>query len=385
MVEYFMKVGIFTDSYLPYVSGVVKSIEFFRQEYQKQGHEVYIFAPHYAKCTKEPRIFRYASVPSLANPGYNLAIPFSVRVHPLLKNLHLDIIHVHSPFLLGRVGARYARKHRIPLVVTFHTLYEKYVHYFPWKQKTTRELTRRICRNFCNSCDLVISPTQIVADYLIDLGVNSPIETIPTGIELAPFREPNLHWLRNTYRLSPEKKILIFVGRLGQEKNIPFLFKILQKLLPVYPELCLVLVGDGPEKENFVQQIHQMGLEKQIILTGKLPWEKVVNCYQDSDIFVCSSLTETQGLVVVEAKAAGKPAVAVRSYGVGEMIADQEDGFLTELDENDFVQKIKLLLDNPQLYQQMSLKALQNSLKFSAEASTKKMLGCYQKLIKKSF
>ncbi len=380
-----MKIGIFTDSYLPYVSGVVKSIEFFRQEYQKQGHEVYIFAPYYAKCPKEPRIFRYISVPSLANPGYNLAIPFSMRVRPMIKNLNLDIIHVHSPFLLGRVGAKYARKYQIPLVVTFHTLYEEYVHYFPWKQKTTKELTRKICRNFCNSCDLVISPTEIVADYLVKLGVTTPIESIPTGINLTSFQKTNSHWLRSTYQIDPDKKILIFVGRLGQEKNIPFLFNILHKLLPAYPQLCLVVVGNGPEKETFVEQIKQMGLTKQIILTGKLPWEKVVDCYQDSDIFVCSSLTETQGLVVVEAKAAGLPTVAVRSYGVGEMIADQEDGFLTELDEDSFQQKIKLLLDDPQLYQQMSQKAQENSLKFSAEASAKKMLGCYQKLIKKSF
>lgn len=377
-----MKIGIFTDSYLPYTSGVVKSIEVFKEEYIKNGHEVYIFAPKYSKCSKEGRVFRFTSVPSLVHPGYNLAIPVSIKVSPLVKSLDLDIIHVHSPFLLGRVGAKYAKKLNIPLVVTFHTLYDQYVHYIPFAQKTTKEITRKICRNFCNGCDLVITPTKVVASYVAGLGVKTPIRAIPTGIEVDKFLNGNKKWLRQTYNIPLNQRILLFVGRLGQEKNIFFLLEAFEKIHQEFSEVCLVLVGEGPEEEHLKAKVHKLGLEDKVIFTGKLPWDNVVDCYHGMDIFAFPSVTETQGLVIGEAKAAGKPVVAIKAFGSREMVEDGVDGFLTELDQDAFCQKLLALVKDEELCQKMGQKAKEDVIKISSKECAKKMLCIYQELIK---
>ena len=178
------KIGIFTDSYRPYNSGVVRSIETFSTELTAQGHELYIFAPSYRDCENESRVFRFASIPAPTNPDFTLAVPISLKLKPTIKRLDLDLIHVHSPFVLGRVGARYARKLGIPLVFTFHTLYEQYVHYFPFGQNITRELTQKWCADFANNCDMVVAPTGVVGEYLqsIEIGRASCRERVWNGV-----------------------------------------------------------------------------------------------------------------------------------------------------------------------------------------------------------
>ncbi len=379
-----MKIGIFTDSYLPYTSGVVKSIEVFHQEFIALGHEVFIFAPNYPNCSKEAKVFRFVSLPAPTHPGYSLAIPFSIRMKPIIKNLGLDIIHVHSPFLLGRLGARYAKKLKIPLVVTFHTLYEQYAHYVPLSQEMTKDITRKICRDFCNGCDLVITPTNIVARHVKKLGVSSNIQCIPTGIEVNKILSGNALWLRQRYHIGLEKKILLFVGRLGQEKNISFLLETYQKIRQRHQDNCLVLVGEGPEEEKLKKQPRDLGIAEHIIFTGKLPWHEVVHCYCGADIFVFSSLTETQGLVIGEAKAAGTPVVAIKAFGVGEMVEDGVDGFLTRLDQDRFVEKVLLLLQNDQLRKKMGQSAKMNAQNISSQQCAQKMLSCYEALVQKT-
>ncbi len=376
-----MRIGIFTDSYLPYTSGVVKSIEVFNRELTDMGHDVYIFAPSYPKCTRENRVFRFASLPAPTNPDYSLAIPFSIRLRPVIRNLKLDIIHVHSPFLLGRLGAKYAKRLDIPLVFTFHTLYDQYVHYVPLGQEITKEITRRLCRDFCNGCDMVITPTGIIEKHLEQLGVNARVETIPTGIEVEKFNNGNPGWLRQKYGIDPEKKILLFVGRLGMEKNIYFLLDAFKEINNRNKDTCLVLVGGGPEEEKLKKQAKVHGLVESIVFTGKMPWQEVVNCYVGADIFVFSSVTETQGLVIGEAKAAGLPVVAVKAFGVSEMVENGTDGYLTELDQDVFVEKTMLLLDDQRLRENMSSKARENAWRISSRGSAQRLVDCYRSLL----
>lgn len=376
-----MRIGVFTDSYLPYTSGVVRSIEVFTRELTDLGHDVYIFAPNYPKCRSENKIFRFASLPAPTNPGYSLAIPFSIRLRPVIRRLDLDIIHVHSPFLLGRLGAKYARRMGIPLVFTFHTLYDQYVHYVPLGQEITKDITRRVCRDFCNGCELVIAPTEIVAEHLGRLGVKTRIASVPTGIEIDKFDGGEANWIREKYSIPPEKKILLFVGRLGVEKNINFLLDSFGSIYKRQQKSCLVLVGGGPEEEKLKKIVRRMGLDEAVIFTGKLPWREVVHCYSSADIFVFTSVTETQGLVIGEAKAAGRPVVAVRAYGVSEMVEDGIDGFLTELDTDQFMEKVLLLLSDDGLREKMSCRARENAGKISSRNCALKLMACYQSLL----
>lgn len=378
-----LKIGIFTDSYRPYTSGVVRSIETFTDELQAQGHEVFIFAPDYPNCSKENRVYRFSSIPAPTNHEYTLAVPFSFTLRSTLKKLNLDIIHVHSPFLLGRLGARYAKRLNIPLVFTFHTLYDQYVHYVPIGQNITKEITKKFCADFCNNCDAVIVPTKIVGQHLYNWGVKIQIQAIPTGIKTNEFKTDQKDWLYKKFNIDPSCKLLISVGRLGKEKNFSFLINSFKSILTSFPETRLVLVGDGPERDALVKMAKELGILDKLIFTGTLTKEDIVKAYNSAHIFVFASVTETQGIVIGEAKAAGLPVVAVKAFGISEMVEDGFDGFLVDLNINQFVDKVKLLLNNENIHYNLSKNAYHNAEIISSGNCTAKLINCYKEIILK--
>jgi len=376
-----LRIGIFTDSYLPYTSGVVRSIETFSEGLDNRGHEVFIFAPDYDNCRKENRVFRFSSIKSPTNREFSVALPFSFEFKPTIKKLDLDLIHVHSPFLLGRLGAKYARKLGIPLVFTFHTLYEQYVHYIPFAKWLTKELAQHISRSFSNNCDLVIVPTAVIGDYLREIGVTATTSVIPTGIKVEEFRQGDKEWLKDRFDLPGGERIMMFVGRLGQEKNINFLLESFWNINKEIPNTRLILVGSGPEEENLRDKSAEYGINQQVTFTGLIPPADVIHCYAGSDIFVFPSVTETQGIVIAEAKASGLPVVAVNAFGAAEMVENGADGFLTELDMDQFNEKILLLLKNPDLYEKMSRQATINAEELSTDRCTDKLVECYKQVL----
>jgi glycosyltransferase involved in cell wall biosynthesis len=376
-----LRIGVFTDSYLPYTSGVVRSIETFSEGLTNQGHEVFIFAPNYENCSKENMVFRFSSIKSPTNRDFSVALPFSFEFKPTIKKLNLDLIHVHSPFLLGRLGAKYARKLGIPLVFTFHTLYEQYVHYIPFARWLTKELAQHISRSFSNRCDMVIVPTGVIGEYLREIGVSAQLSVIPTGIKTKNFAEGDPNWLIEKFNLPGDEKVLMFVGRLGQEKNIDFLLESFWKINREIPKTRLVLVGSGPEEEELRGKAAEYGISDKVTFTGLIPPAEVIHCYAGSDMFVFPSVTETQGIVITEAKAAGLPIVAINAFGVSEMVENGEDGYLTELKQDQFNEKILILLQNQELYQEMSNRAKINAEKVSTEKCTEKLINCYEQVL----
>ncbi|MBO8138259.1 MAG: glycosyltransferase family 4 protein [Desulfotomaculum sp.] len=376
-----MRIGMFSDSYRPYTSGVVRSLETFKTELESMGHEIFIFAPNYPNCEREPNVYRFFSIPAPTNKNFTLALPFSIGLLSKIKKLKLDIIHVHSPFLMGRLGVRCARKLGLPLVFTYHTLYDKYVHYVPFSQNVTKELTQKFTIDFCNHCDMVIVPTNIIADRLRKSGVKVPLTAVPTGINVEEFRTADKDWLRKNYSIPGSKKIMLFVGRLGQEKNIDFLLESYIEIYKQRPDTVLVLVGSGPEEEKLKQKVKEFNLENQVIFTGTRPKEEVVKIYAGADLFVFASVTETQGLVIAEAKAAGLPVVAVDAFGVSEMVVNGEDGYLCPLDLNIFTNSVLKILNDDSLRQSMGHMALKNAEKLSSRNCANKLLRVYNKLI----
>jgi len=378
-----VKIGVFTDSYRPYTSGVVRSIELFSREFINRGHEVYIFGPDYPLLNppKEEGVFRFFSVPAPTIPEFSLPIPISLQFSPFIKKVGLDIIHVHSPFLLGSLGARAARRHKLPLVFTFHTLYDQYVHYIPLGENTSRQVVQNIARDFCNRCNMVIAPSQLVVNYLQRIGVEAPLTNIPTGIDLSEFNNLDHNWLRDNYGLSKTDKVLLFVGRLGKEKNVAFLLKAFEIVLNRHPQTILVLVGSGPQENNLRKMARQMGIDNRLIFTGVLPRSSIVHCYASADLFVFPSVTDTQGLVIGEAKATGLPVVAIRAFGPAENIVHGEDGLLTDPSLPSFTNAILELLDDQEMFGRMSKKALKNVKSISSAQCAENMLSVYRDLI----
>ncbi|MDI6709590.1 MAG: glycosyltransferase [Bacillota bacterium] len=384
-----MRIAVFTDSYRPYTSGVVRSIETCRHELEARGHQVFIFAPRYnwgrygEERAGEKRVFRFCAFPTPNKTGFSLAIPLSIHLRQDLRRLGVDLVHVHSPFLLGRLGARAARDLGLPLVFTHHTLYDQYVHYFPVARKLTRQVTQRLAVGFCNRCDVVLVPTRVIGDYIRELGVTSPIKDLPTGIRIEDFSGGDRKWLRQRFGIADDEKVLLFVGRMGLEKNVDFLLRAFQLVRASHPglPLRLVLVGGGPEMDNFQRLAATLGIAEHTLFAGPVAPEKMGDCYAGADLFVFASVTETQGLVIGEAKAAGLPAVAVRAFGVSEMVTDGEDGFLTPEDEAAFAEKVGRLVTEDELYRRFAAAARANAARLSAQALTDRLLGIYRALL----
>ncbi len=378
-----MNIGFFTDSYRPYTSGVVRSIELFSREFKTREHDVYIFGPDYplAHYPSEDRVFRFASIPAPTMPEFSIPLPFSAQIGATIRRINMEIIHVHSPFLLGRLGAYAARQYGLPLVFTFHTLYEQYVHYMPLAGGRTKYFVQSIGRDFCNRCNLVIAPSRLVEQYLRDIGVNVQIAVIPTGVDLEEFKNTDSRRLQTNYGLSEEEKILLFVGRLGKEKNISFLLESFYRLQQEIAGLRLVIVGGGPQEEDLRRLCARLGIKGRVIFAGVLPRAEIVHYYASADLFVFPSVTETQGLVIAEAKAAGLPAVAIRAFGASEMVRHGEDGLLTEHSLDSFNRSIVRLLQDRNLCAKMRQRALLNAAELSCSLSAERMLGHYEQLL----
>lgn len=378
-----MRIGFFSDSYRPYTSGVVRSIDLFTREFKERGHEVYIFAPDYPlnRYRKEESVFRFASLPAPTMPDFAIPIPLSVQLGATIRRVNLEIIHVHSPFLLGRLGAAAARQHGLPLVFTFHTLYEHYAHYLPVAQQAIKLMAQAVARDFCNRCDLVIAPSHPVESYLDEIGVNVSVTVIPTGNDLEELKEADPGWLRKNYRISPRARVLLFVGRLGKEKNVDLLLQAFYLTQQAIPELALVIAGSGPQLEHLRSVSVTLGLDRKIIFTGLLPRNRLIHCYAGADLFVFPSITETQGLVIGEAKSAGLPVVAINASGSAEMVAHGVDGLLTEKSPQEFAAAIVRLLQDRTLYEEMSRRAALSAAALSSGSSAEKMLDCYAELL----
>ncbi|HWQ74332.1 MAG TPA: glycosyltransferase family 4 protein [Syntrophomonas sp.] len=379
-----MRIGIFTDSYKPYTSGVVTSITTFREELTQMGHEVHIFAPSYPHYVdEEPNVYRFYSVPSPTNNDYTLAIPIYPGLGTLVKHLRLDIIHVHSPMIMGRVGLRYARKYNIPLVFTYHTRYDQYVHYVPVAQDLAKEVTLKYSSSFCNHCDHIIAPSEDICAVIQENEVRKPVTVIPTGIPLQRFEKGDAGWLRANFDIPPENKILLFVGRLTKEKNLPFLIETFRLVKDKLPRTALVLTAQGPLEDELKGLCRNLGLGAQdVIFTGAVPYEELVNVYHSADLFVFSSLTETQGLVLTEAMACGLPVVAVRASGVQDMVSDGMDGILTELDQEKMAAAVCRVLSDPELYRQLHGNALLKAEAMSAHSMALRLADVYKRLCK---
>lgn len=378
-----MKIGIFTDSFKPYTSGVVTSICTFREELERRGHDIYIFAPSYPGYNEnEDGVYRYYSVPSPTNPDYTLALPIFPGMNNLLKRLDLDIIHVHSPFTMGRVGLHYARRYDIPIVFTYHTLYDQYVHYVPVAQDLARDVTIKYSKHFCNQCDHIIVPSREVEVILGNYDIKTARSVIPTGVPIEKFNNGDNKWLRSHYDIPEQNRILLFVGRLTKEKNLDFLLNAFKNIHDEAPDTTLVLTAQGPLEGELKKQAQNLGfsLEQDVIFTGALPFDTLVNVYYSADLFVFSSVTETQGLVLIEAMAAGLPVVAVKAYGVRDMVDDGINGYLAPCDIEQFAAAVCRLLQDENTLRRFSRNALLKADSLSSHNMAKRLEEVYLQL-----
>lgn len=378
-----MRVGLFTNNYLPFRGGVTTAVETLRQGLEAQGHPAWVFAPASSAPHDDPAfVFRYPSVPAPTYPGFALPLPFSRRWSRAARELDLDIFHAQHPFLLGVTARRLARSQGRPLVFTYHTRYEKYAHYVPLPEPLVASLAVRLASRFAASADLVVAPSARIAESLADLGVRAPIAVIPTGVPLDLFRPGDRGEARRTLGLDEDAPLCLYVGRLDREKSVERVIDAFGSIALAVSGARLLLVGQGSHEAALKRLAAASPASEAIRFAGSVAREELPPYYQAADLFLFSSETETQGLVLAEAHACGLPAVAVRASGVDEVVRDGETGLLTKADVEELADAaIGLLLDAPRRgVMALAARALAAS-DFSAARQVEVMTGHYRRLL----
>lgn len=383
-----MRIALFSECYTPVLNGVVIAIQTLQETMRSFGHEVFVFAAGEPQPEDDDHIFRLPALPFPEHP-YRFARPFPKLPVDFLS-LHVDIIHCQHPFPVGQLGARLAKKHRLPMVYTVHSLYDTMLLFVKSRlvQQVGPPYMRRWMRSFCNRADAVIAPSHYVARSLREIDIVSPIHVVPSGV-LPPLLFPeDRHGLRCALGIPEEVPILLYVGRLAPEKRVDLILHAAahlckKRLPPPQDSFRVVIVGDGPCRTALEALANQLAISNRTLFVGTQPHERIGAWYAMSDLFVMPSPLETQGLVVIEAMHCGLPCVAVEEGGAGEAIVPEETGFVCPFDAVAFSQVIERLLQNAHLRSRMAQNARAHARRYHPHQTTENVLAVYEEVLAK--
>lgn len=351
---------MFSDSALPALNGVSISVDALVTELRAQGHSVHLFAPGFPGHKElDPNTVRSPYIVTPWAKSYPMAIPPFYRMLYEFRKHEYDIVHTHTPFTIGFVGLRWAQCHDLPIVSTYHTLYDRYAHYVPYFPKGyIRYKIAKHTHYFYNHVQQVICPSETAARWLMRHSVTTPITVIPTGVDKRKIL--NRSECRAALGMRPEEQTLLFVGRLAKEKNLDTLFQAAKQIFSRQRNVRLFVVGDGPYREQSRRIVRDLNIGDQVVFTGFVSKEEVVQYYAAADVFVFPSVTETQGLVIQEAMLYGLPAVCTVGGGAGEAIIHGENGFLVKNEAAVIADHVLELLTADTLHAKLSNGAMQS-------------------------
>lgn len=381
-----MRIAVFTNNYLPNPYGVTGSIESFRRELEVLGHQVFVFAPFYKDYQdNNPNVFRYPSIDIEFKFKFPLAVPYSKKIDKILEKLDPDVIHAQHPNLLGTAARKWAKKKKIPLIFTWHTLYDRYAHFAKIiPQKIAGKWIIKKAVKYANACDQIIIPTESVRPIIRKWGVINPdITAIPTGVEESVFANPDKNIVRKKYHISEDEILLLLISRLTEEKNISFLFEAVAPILKNDAKTKFLVAGDGYLVPELKKMARRKNLEKRIIFAGIIPRVELKNYFSAGDIFVYASKSETQGMAVSEAMYMGLPIVAVEAPGVSSLVENNISGLLVCEDNKEFQKSVGKLIDNSELRKKMGAESARVAReKYTGKVCAQKMLAVYEKAIR---
>ena len=323
-----MRILMVSDVYFPRVNGVSTSIQTLRQALAAAGHASVLVAPEYPAAQVEAEIVRVPGWPIPRDPEDRLMHPRALAAAlDALDPADFDLVHIHTPFLAHRVGVRWARRHGLPCVETYHTLFEEYFHhYLPFLPKSwLAAAARMISRKECDFVTAVIAPSSAMKNALLAYGVSSPVHVIPTGLRLADFADCDGAAFRERHGIAPERPVMTYVGRVAFEKNLDFLLRVTEETRRSLPDVLFVIAGEGPARAPLERAVAKRGLTENVRFVGYLERKtELPACYCAADVFVFSSRTETQGLVLLEAMALGVPVVGLAEMGTKDVLKEGE-------------------------------------------------------------
>ncbi len=379
-----MKIGLFTNNYRPLVNGLATSVETFALAFRRAGHEVTVVAPRYPGAPGcEEGVLRVPGLRALTHHAYVLPMAWWPGVGSAVTALKLDVFHAQHPLLLGAAAARWARRSKRPLVFTYHTYYDRYAHYVPGPSHLVARLAVRQAAAFADRADLVIAPGPAVARALRAQGVQTRIAIVPTGVPLAvDSAESHRASCRRALGLDEGVPLCLSVGRLAREKNQGFLLSAFANILRNLPDARLVLVGEGDDRPRLERMAFSLGIQGWVRFVGAVPHEMVGDYYRAADLFLFPSTSETQGIVVLEALAAGLPVAAVTSDAAEDLLADGQAGILTPEEPISFARSVAGLWDDPERRRAMGEAGRRIAARYVPDASAATLLGLYEEVVR---
>lgn len=326
-----MNILMVTNTLTPHVGGVAKSVAAFTETYRQLGHRVLVIAPEFENMPEnETDVIRVPAIQNFNGSDFSVRLPIPGYVSASLDEFRPDIVHSHHPFLLGHAALLVAASFDVPLVFTHHTMHEQYTHYVPLDSPQLKRFVVQLATGYANLSDRVIAPSQSIAKILERRGVKTAIEVIPTGVDVKQMAQGNGSSLRERLKIPPEAQVIGHTGRLAPEKNLRFLAEAVAEFIDCHPKTHFLVVGKGPSRREIKSVFKKASLDSNLHFTGSLDGQDLVDSYHAMDVFAFASKSETQGMVLVEAMAAGVPVVALDAPGARDVIIHNKNGWLIE-------------------------------------------------------
>ncbi len=387
-----MRIGIFTDTYLPDVNGVVTSVVTLKKALEKHGHEVFVVTNHddMLKTTFEDNVLRLPGLKLDFLYGYKLTNPIQIAAAKPIKAWNLDIIHVHQEFGVGIFGRSVARAFEIPLVSTYHTTYEDYTHYVNFfKSETIDTISKKavegLSKAFTRKSDIVIAPSKKTKEMLEGYGVKNRIDVIPTGLDLERFEkektsQTQIDTIKSKYAIKEGQSVFVFVGRLAKEKSVDMVIEAFKIIKDKGLNAKFMIVGEGPDHKILEKLVRDLGLSDYVCFTGLVQSEAVPAYYHVADAFISASTTETQGLTYIEALASGLGLFARKDEVLEGIVIENKTGFFFE-DKYELAKKLEEFILNQNLKNEIYANAIEVSKKYSLDEYYQSIINCYQAAI----
>jgi glycosyltransferase involved in cell wall biosynthesis len=379
-----MNICMMTNTYLPHVGGVARSVSTFAEEYRKRRHRVLVVAPEFEGKPLSARaaaiVERVPAIQKFNGSDFSVRLPLATVLSTRLEAFPADIIHAHHPFLLGDTALRIAATKNVPVIFTHHTRYEDYTHYVPFDSPAMKELAIALSTHFANLCDGVIAPSESIARLIRRRGVEVPIRVVPTGIDVKFFAGGNGARFREKLQVPANAFVVGHVGRLAAEKNLEYLAEAVAQFMKGAPDARFLVVGSGPSEERLREIFQDAGVAERLVLAGRQTGRSLADAYHAMDVFAFASRSETQGMVLTEAMAAGLPVVALNASGVREVMRDGQNGVMLEktASARQFAAALAPIAEEPELRARLSEQARRTAELFSAKRCADLALEFYE-------
>jgi len=382
-----MKICMFTNTYLPHVGGVARSVSIVTRDLRQMGNHVLVIAPEYSDSNGRDEndldVLRVPAIQNFNGSDFSLRIPVPFIIDDSIDNFKPDVIHSHHPYLMGDAALRAAGRRRLPLIFTHHTRYEEYTHYVSANSDAMKQFAVHLSTEYANMCTSVVAPSRSIARLIRERGVITPVKEIPTGVDTGFFSKGQGKKFREEFGIPRDALVIGHLGRLAPEKNLLFLARAISDSMADLPRLRFLVIGQGPSEDEIIRIFREKKLDDRLIMAGKQTGNRLRDAYHAMDLFVFASKSETQGMVITEAMAAGLPVIAIDAPGAREVVSNSKNGILLPPDTSEYIfsETVRDAILSSQKLSRWGKAALETAGRFDRKKCAEKLFRLYESVL----